>query len=256
MTGIAQIRGLAAIGFVFAALAAFPSSGFGGPDDAAKPDRAPDLKTLITKLQDPDAAVRLQAAKALEKMGRNAEDAIPALTNALHDADEDVRIVAGRALRKIKPVEEPREKKEPAPAAKGVEELIKKLKDPDEVVRIKAARALGKMGPEAKTAVPALTEAGKDADEDVRAAAERALKAIGPSDEDPAVREWTLKLKDLDETVRLKAAKMLEKMGPAAKAAVPALKEALQDADEDVRTVAARALDKIEGKKPDESGAN
>ena len=80
-------------------------------------------------------------------------------------------------------------------------------------VRALAAEALGQMGPEAKTAVPALTEM----------------------------------LDDRVADVRRSAAAALGKMGPEARPAVPALKKAAEDIDEDdsVRKTAAEALTRI-----------
>jgi HEAT repeat protein len=81
-----------------------------------------------------DVSVRKTAAEALGNIGPAAKDAVPALTNALHDVDHRVR---GQA-----------------------------------------AAALGKMGTEAEDSMPALTEALKDKDADVRAKAEEALLRI------------------------------------------------------------------------------
>ncbi len=55
-----------------------------------------------------------------------------------------------------------------------VSELVKDLKDKSADVRRSAADALGRIGPEAKAAVPALSEALKDEDPDVRLSAVRA----------------------------------------------------------------------------------
>jgi HEAT repeat protein len=48
----------------------------------------------------------------------------------------------------------------------------------DENFRCAAARALGKLGPDAKSAIPALSELLNDKDEDIRKAASHALKKI------------------------------------------------------------------------------
>jgi len=81
-----------------------------------------------------------------------------------------------------------------------------------------AAYALGKMGPEAKMAIPALTELLRDKDTEVRQAAAYALGA----------------------------------MGPEANTAIPALTELLKDEYEQVRKAAAEALKKIKGDKKQE----
>lgn len=54
--------------------------------------------------------------------------------------------------------------------------LIRMLKD--EKFRCAAARALGKLGPEAKSAIPALSELLNDTNEDIRKAASKALEKI------------------------------------------------------------------------------
>ena len=85
------------------------------------------------------------------------------------------------------------------------------LKDEEGSVRKVAAEALGGIGPEAKTAVPALIEALKNEHEYVRATVALALGGIGPE----------------------------------AKAAAPALKEALKDEYELVRKATGEALREI-----------
>jgi HEAT repeat protein len=106
----------------------------------------------------------------------------------------------------------------------SLEELLQKLKDNNPGTRYWAARELGHRGPQAKDAVPALTEA----------------------------------LKDRDTNVRMGGAYALGEIGPDAKAAVPALQRALNDPAQGVRKGAAYALRQIqepaasakEGKKP------
>ena len=109
-------------------------------------------------------------------------------------------------------------------------------------VRSNAARALARLGPEAKAAVPALSEALKDEEAFVRGYAASALSGIGPA----AVPALSKALKDEERDVRVSAAAALARLGPAeAKAAVPALSEALKDEVANVRRAAARALDQI-----------
>jgi HEAT repeat protein len=63
-------------------------------------------------------------------------------------------------------------------ARSAVPALTEALRDPNRNVRIGAAYALADIGPDAKTAVPALQSASKDIDKDVRDAAEYALKQL------------------------------------------------------------------------------
>jgi HEAT repeat protein len=102
------------------------------------------------------------------------------------------------------------------------------------------------MGPEAKTAVPALTELLKDDDEWVRRAAAWALGKIGPEAKTatPALTELLR-----DKWVRQTAASTLGNIGPEAKTAIPALTELLQDTDKDLGKTAAEALQKIKEEK-------
>lgn len=76
------------------------AKGFAQPDPALVP-------RLIKDLQNPDESVRLRAAKELGKLGVAAREAIPALQNALKDADEDVRRVANSSLKAIQAAEPP-----------------------------------------------------------------------------------------------------------------------------------------------------
>jgi hypothetical protein len=72
------------------------------PVRAEAPPGNSDVKALIQQLKDANEAVRLKAAKELGKLGRQARDAIPALTEAMQDDDADVRSVAKQALAKIR----------------------------------------------------------------------------------------------------------------------------------------------------------
>lgn len=56
--------------------------------------------------------------------------------------------------------------------------LARALKDEDENIRFTAAEALGRIGPDAKSAIPDLSDALMDEDEDVRYWATEALWRI------------------------------------------------------------------------------
>jgi radical SAM protein with 4Fe4S-binding SPASM domain len=84
------------------------------------------------------------------------------------------------------------------------------------------------MGPQAKEAVPALTDALKDGDATVRSGAASALGAVGPEAK-PAVPALMELLRDKEQYVRVGAARALGSIGPEAKAAVPALIQAYMD---------------------------
>jgi HEAT repeat protein len=93
---------------------------------------------------------RLWAAYALRKIGPDAKAAEPQLELALKDDVSYVRVEAAGALWAIS------EHKAAIPA------LIELLKNEDAGVRYMAAESLERIGPKAKEAVPALTEALKD----------------------------------------------------------------------------------------------
>ncbi len=67
-------------------------------------------------------------------------------------------------------------------SGQNVSELVKNLKDKRADVRSNAAGALGQIGPEAKAAVPALSEALKDDEARVRSSAADALDQIRSDD--------------------------------------------------------------------------
>jgi HEAT repeat protein len=65
------------------------------------------IPALKTALQDENPQVRRQAARALGKMGPDAEPAVPELTAAMNDTDAMVREAAAQALGKIGPAAAP-----------------------------------------------------------------------------------------------------------------------------------------------------
>jgi HEAT repeat protein len=138
-------------------------------------------------------------------------------------------------------------------------------------VRWRAASLLGEVGPEARTAVPALIEALQDGDPHVRTVAATSLAAVAPGDPEtvtaftgllhgpdrlvavralarcgaaaaPAVPDVIGLLQDAEPNVRWNAARTLGLIGPPARAAVPALVATLKDHEAFVREHAAEAL--------------
>ncbi len=103
-------------------------------------------------------------------------------------------------------------------SGQNVSELVKDLNDQKADVRVSAARALEGIGPEAKAAVPALSEALKDEDSGVRRAAVGALGRLGPEAK-AAVRALIEALKDEDANVRRNAAIALKRIRSDANAA-------------------------------------
>jgi HEAT repeat protein len=140
----------------------------------------------------------------LEKLGPAAKEAIPALTESLKDKDADVRAFAQKALDAVAG-------KAPPPPKDDLASLMKQLQDKDAKVRLKAVQKLAALGPAAKDAVPALTEAVKDRDEDVRAAAKKALLAV--KGENPALAQIRKDLKSKKRAERAKAVEELAQLG-------------------------------------------
>jgi HEAT repeat protein len=156
------------------------------------------------------------AAAALGKMGTRARAAIPALIKALQDQPEGLRRRAAEALGEMGP-----EAKTAVPA------LIQTLQNQEDRAREEAVEALGKIGPEAAPAVPALVKLLKT---------KKAFVEEGSSEEERKKRQWW------HDDVRAKAATALGRIGAEAKAAVPALVDALKEERNDIGGQAAEAL--------------
>jgi outer membrane protein assembly factor BamB len=146
-------------------------------------------------LDDVDAMVAGDAARALGALGPRAGPSVAALVQALAHSDEYTRVYAAEALASIGPL---------AAAATG--DLANALADPIPGVRWAACEALGSIGPAAHPAVPKLMDALKDEFLYVRMFAAGALGSIGPkaaaarealtaAAKDPVLRheaEWAL----------------------------------------------------------------
>jgi len=227
------------------------------------------LSHWMEMLNSQDPGKKGEAIMAVGMIGRQAQEAEPALIEALKDQDKDVRWLAAQQLGSIDPGEG------------AVQPLCDVLKNKQEEVRVRASAAysLGRIRADVRTAVPALSEALnsedsllgvnaagslikiypslnekslkallnglKDNRSYVRNSAIRALGQMG-QDAKEAVPELARALNDEDKMCRLAAAQALERMGKEARAAVPALFEALKDEDERLRKAARSALDKIQ----------
>lgn len=130
------------------------------------------MEELLQALRAPDEEVRKSSAMALASLGSAGSAAVLALTEALLDKSCEVRFLVARALFEIGADEVPILEKA------TLRELILGLKDPDAFVREWSAASLDWIGPAAREAVPALTEALLDDSPDVREAASDALDSI------------------------------------------------------------------------------
>jgi HEAT repeat protein len=195
--------------------------------------RAEDVNDLIQKLQSPTDDVRRDAAQELGKLGAEARDAVPALTKALQDKNLFVRRYSAQTLGKIG-----------LDAKEAVSGLAKALDDKHKEVAEAAAEALGHLG---AGAVTPLTKTFRDKGNEaaVRRKAVEALGAIG-SQARTAVPALTDALKDKD--VQTEAATALGNIGPAAKSALSALNDAVKSKGKNkaFKKAAADAIRKIQ----------
>ena len=132
------MKWLRSLGFASAVLVFV---GCSDPQHEGKP-----LGQWMKQARNESPEIRVAAATALGKMGRQTEKAIPPLAVLVRDPDQAVRVHAIRALAEIGPA-----------ASETVPTLTALLRDDDASVRRAAAGALGRMGNDARTAVPALT---------------------------------------------------------------------------------------------------
>jgi HEAT repeat protein len=124
------------------------------------------VPALARRLTDDNKTVRLAAAQALARYGRQAKPAVKALEMALGDSEPQVRLAATNALAAIGP-----------PARQASDAIIKLLLDTEQKpeLRSAAAKALGRFGSLQESAKKTLTQALDDHDFSVRQAASETL---------------------------------------------------------------------------------
>jgi HEAT repeat protein len=190
------------------------------------------MANRIKALTHKDAQVRAGSARALEKMGENARQAIPALIKTLGDKNPDVREAARYALDRMG--------KLPLP------ELRKALTHEEPLVRAGAVPLVAAHWRQVPSVIPELIKAARDQDSSVRAAALLFLAGMGG--DNPEVVPLVIQgLQDEHIEVRQAAAYGLGSRGgnPKLRAVIPALIAALKDKDEKIGFWAAVALGKI-----------
>jgi len=132
-----------------------------------------------------------------------------------------------------------------APRPEDVPELTRQLGDP--IQRMGALLALAELGPEAKSAVPAVIRVLDDKSANLeRAIAVRILGRIGAGDPS-TVPALCRALTDRDLDVQIMAINTLAEMGTHAKDAIPALNTLKDDEESPLGAAAAEALKKIRG---------
>ena len=123
------------------------------------------LPDLMGASRDPVKNVRLEALRAIGRLGPAGAPAVPMLLGQLAAGDREVGFVAAETLSGM--------------GAASFEPLRQKLLDPNPRVRERALFALGSMGPQAHAAKHDIESARRDPDADVRAAAAQALQHLG-----------------------------------------------------------------------------
>jgi HEAT repeat protein len=125
------------------------------------------LSEWMKMLKDEDLIKKYAAIKAIGELGPEAKEAIPILIETIRemkDRDKRILFACNQALLGM--------------GKEIVPHMIALLKDDTWEMRRGSAWVLGKLGPDAKDAVPALTEALNDPNHAVRTKAAEALKKI------------------------------------------------------------------------------
>lgn len=229
------------------------------------PDAEAAVGALVKLLESDDRPeVQREAILALAAIGPKAVAAVPALTKVLGDTDGINVGVAVYALGAIGPkakaaqetIEKLSEREDTEPLLRTISlwalarmnpddkqlvgevvpRLVNMLKSPRPELRTAAARALIDLDPDPEIVRPALDKAMEGADPEVLDHVLDALASLG----EKAVPRLIAALKH--EEVRPRAAAILARIGPTAKAAVPALIEALGDKNPETRSEVLFAL--------------
>lgn len=224
------------------------------------------VQELAFRLRAPSERDRIDAASRLKAMGREAEDARPALVGALRDEAPMVRVVAAAALGSLGPEaasplglalqsdSDPGVRAAaasaigvlgPRDAPQGLAALARAMDDSSDLVRARAVIAMERFGAPARTY---LDRAAKDESALVRDAARTGSDKLkkrlaGHAGADPAaLAALTRTLIEGSAYDRAIAAQNIGQMGRAAAPALPNLAAALQDKNSTVRVAAAGAL--------------
>ncbi len=192
------------------------------------------LDDLISRLNDPDAAVRRAAVRELAKRPSSDERVVAALTKSTTDKDADVRYFSVEGLGKLGPAG-----KSVVPALKSV------LADSEKRVRLEAALAIAKIDPRDPAFRPVVTAAMREGDG-------RTLLAIGSMGPDAA---WAVPiliglLSHETPQVRALAARTLGHIGPAGSEAKASLEAASRDSNAAVQKAAKEALSHLQKTTP------
>jgi HEAT repeat protein len=198
----------------------------------------PALPTVLTALQDRNEGARLVAVQAMGRIAPKSDGAVRLVENLVADSNRLTRVYAVLALGRMNPN-----------SVLAVPALIRALRDSDVTVRAHAAVVLGELGPQARDAVPELRNLLNMGDSYTRQPAAVALwridrdtnsvppliaelkQAIQPGPRllfpRPASTGPGLRFSNPATTCQV-CLKTFAEMGPQAKAAVPAIMEAIR----------------------------
>jgi HEAT repeat protein len=180
---------------------------------------------FATATADSDIQVRFQSLMGLARSGEAAKPAINALVRCLADRDDQIRFRAADALGKI--------------GVASLQPILDKWPNGSVPAKVAASQAMEILGPEAKPAIPVLTEALKEKGDLARFAA-AAMVAISPDDEAailPLARHE-------DRDVRRVGIAAVALFGNPSDAATQVMRDAVRDDDPKVREAAVIALAK------------
>lgn len=189
------------------------------------------VKALTAVLKHEDAKIRAAAAAGAKGV-RPISDIVPALGDALLDADADVRLGAATTLTFAR-----------TEAVAALKLLITALNDENPRVGTAAASALGTIGPGAGPAIPALADVVANPKSPIRSAA---VTAIGMIRLEPDVAVPTLIGALANDETRPNVYYALLAYGPQAKDALPAILAFSRDAKGSVLPAALAAVSSIE----------
>lgn len=126
---------------------------------------------LLKAVNHHDPSVRRRAIETLEKLGADAQDAVPVIARVF--STDDSVMVRTQIIRSLP--------KMGAPKEFMLQFLTEALADKEPAIRESAASALGDFKEGALSAASALSKASDDNDEEVRKSAQFAIKRIGPA---------------------------------------------------------------------------
>jgi HEAT repeat protein len=178
---------------------------------------------------------RLFALDAMQRIGREAKLAVPALTELLSDQDEDIAQYAAGALGAIGP--------DAKPAIPALELYAKSVGS--RMACVDSLRSIHLIDPDNRLPVPILNMIIQNGNSSERFAGAMLVVVIGSS-ACSAAPALVGALKDPDPGVRSMAARALGSIGPGAEVAVPALQKALEHERKSVRNSIQQALERIE----------